>query len=110
MKPEVIVLGLGAMGSAALYHLAKRGIRELGIEQFISGKAYGSSHGQTRMIRKAYFEHSDYVPLLNRAYELWSELEEVSGEKLYHETGIIYFLPEDSRVLKGLFESTRKYQ
>lgn len=61
---DVIVLGVGGVGSAALYHLAAKGLRVLGVEQFEPGHARGSSHGQTRIIRKAYFEHPDYVPLL----------------------------------------------
>lgn len=65
---DVIVLGLGGLGSATLFHLAHRGLRVLGIEQFNIAHDRGSSHGETRVIRKAYFEHPDYVPLLERAY------------------------------------------
>ena len=71
---DVIVLGTGGVGSSAAFHLAQRGVRVLGLDRFPGGHSHGSSHGQTRIIRKAYFEHSDYVPLLNRAYELWDEL------------------------------------
>ncbi len=71
---DCIVLGTGGAGSAALYHLAKRGCRALGIDRFPPGHDLGSSHGDTRIIRQAYFEHPDYVPLLFRAYELWAEL------------------------------------
>jgi sarcosine oxidase len=87
---DVIVVGLGAMGSSACYHLAKRGARVLGIEQFGIPHAFGSSHGDSRIIRLCYYEHPDYVPLLLRAYELWSDLEIASGEKLLHTTGAIY--------------------
>src|SRR2546426_9188046 len=68
---DVIVLGLGAMGSAAAYHLARRGVRVAGIEQYTPAHDRGSSHGRSRVIREAYFEHPDYVPLIQRAYELW---------------------------------------
>src|SRR2546425_5569586 len=68
---DIIVLGLGAMGSAAAYHLARRGVRVLGIEQYTPAHAQGSSHGRSRIIREAYFEHPDYVPLIQRSYELW---------------------------------------
>ena len=77
------------MGSAALYHLARRGKRVLGLERFDVPNDMGSSHGVTRIIRLAYFEHSDYVPLLRRAYELWRELEFEVGEQLLHITGIV---------------------
>ena len=73
---DVIVAGAGGMGSAALYHLARSGVRSCAIERFGIAHDRGSSHGDTRIIRKAYMEHPDYVPLLHRAYELWEELEE----------------------------------
>jgi len=88
-KTDVIVLGVGGMGSAACYQLAKRGVRVLGLEQFQIGHDRGSSHGQTRMVRQAYFEHPNYVPLLKRAYELWNELSQISGQKLFHQIGLI---------------------
>src|SRR5678816_159813 len=68
---DVIVIGIGGAGSAALYHLARRRKRVLGIEQFGIPHEFGSSHGLTRIIRLAYYEHPDYVPLLRRAYQLW---------------------------------------
>jgi sarcosine oxidase len=77
------------MGSAALYHLARRGKRVLGIERFDVPNDLGSSHGLTRIIRLAYFEHSDYVPLLRRAYALWRELESDAREQLLYITGIV---------------------
>jgi sarcosine oxidase len=77
------------MGSAALYHLARRGKRVLGVERFDIAHELGSSHGITRIIRLAYFEHSSYVPLVRRAYELWRELEAESGEQLLHVTGSV---------------------
>ena len=86
---DVVVVGVGGMGSAALYHLARRGRRVLGIERFDVLHEHGSSHGYTRIIRLAYFEHSDYVPLVRLAYELWHELEEEAGERLLTVTGIV---------------------
>jgi sarcosine oxidase len=85
---DCIVLGVGGFGSGALYHLARRGVRVLGIEQFGVAHDRGSSHGETRIIRKAYFEHPDYVPLLHRAYELWHELEAETAQKLMHPVGL----------------------
>jgi sarcosine oxidase len=86
---DVIVVGTGAMGSAALYHMASRGLKVLGLDQFQVPHDRGSSHGLTRIIRLAYFEHPSYVPLLRRAYELWRELEGASGSRLLHVTGSI---------------------
>ena len=85
---DCIVLGVGGFGSGALYHLARRGVRVLGIEQFGVAHDRGSSHGETRIIRKAYFEHPDYVPLLHRAYELWHELERETNRQLLHPVGL----------------------
>ena len=86
---DVVVVGVGGMGSAALYHLARRGKRVLGLERFDIPHELGSSHGVTRIIRLAYFEDPSYVPLLRRAYELWRELEVEAGEQLLHVTGTI---------------------
>src|ERR1700746_409545 len=87
---DAIVIGVGAMGSAALFHLARRGRKVLGIEQFSLPHEYGSSHGITRIIRLAYYEHPSYVPLLRRAFELWRELENRIGERLLIVTGSIH--------------------
>ena len=76
---DVVVVGLGVMGSAALLELARRGVRVVGIERFAPGHDHGSSHGETRIIRLGYFEHPSYVPLLRRTYELWRELEAACG-------------------------------
>ena len=80
---------MGGMGSAAAYHLARRGQRVLGLEQYDVPHDQGSSHGYTRIIRMAYYEHPSYVMLLRRAYELWREIEERAGEQLLHITGSI---------------------
>ena len=98
---DVIVVGLGAMGSSAALHLADRGIRVLGIEQFDIPHALGSSTGFSRMIRMAYYEHPDYVPLLRRAYALWADLESRSGQKLLHLTGGLYMGPRDGGLICG---------
>lgn len=84
---EVIVAGLGAMGSAALYHLARRGVGALGLDRYGPPHALGSSHGRSRIIREAYYEHPLYVPLVQRAYRLWEELERESGASLLLQTG-----------------------
>lgn len=99
---DVIVLGTGGVGSAALYHLAKRGVRVLGLDRFPPGHDRGSSHGQTRVIRQAYFEHPDYVPLLLRAYELWSELSQACGKQLYHEVGLLQAGPAGGSIVPGV--------
>ncbi len=79
---DVIVAGLGGMGSAAAYRLAARGERVLGLERHTPAHALGSSHGQSRIIRQAYFEDPACVPLLLQAYELWEGLEKETGEEL----------------------------
>jgi sarcosine oxidase len=85
---DCIVLGVGGFGSGVLYHLARRGVCVLGIERFTVAHDRGSSHGETRIIRKAYFEHTDYVPLLHRAYDLWRELEQETVRRLLHSVGL----------------------
>src|SRR5687767_9732959 len=106
---DVIVVGVGAMGSSACYHLARRGAAVLGLEQFDIPHDRGSSHGASRMIRMAYYEHPDYVPLLRRAYELWFELERVSGQKLLHVTGGLYLGPADGNLVGGSLQSARQH-
>jgi sarcosine oxidase len=101
----VIVIGLGAMGSAAVYHIARRGVRVLGLEQYQVAHDRGSSHGVNRIFRLAYYEHPGYVPLMRRSIELWNELEQVAGEQLVHVTGSIDAGPEDSQVFSGSLES-----
>lgn len=98
---DVIVVGVGAMGSGACAHLAQRGSRVLGLERFDLPHARGSSHGFSRMIRLCYHEHPDYVPLLVRAYELWRELERTSGRALLHVTGGLYMGPAGCTSVAG---------
>jgi monomeric sarcosine oxidase len=107
---DVIVLGTGGVGSAAAFHLAGRGAKVLGLDRFPGGHANGSSHGETRIIRKAYFEHSDYVPLLNRAYKLWADLEQQSNEQLYHQVGLIEVGPPNGVVVPGVLASALEHQ
>src|SRR4051812_21434652 len=102
---DVIVLGVGGMGSATMYHLARRGLRVLGIERFDVPHELGSSHGESRIIRLAYAEHPDYVPLLRRAYALWRELESRAGEKLLIVTGGIDAGTEESANVQGSLSS-----
>ena len=102
---DVIVAGLGGMGSAALMHLADRGQRVLGLEQHSVPNSFGSSHGETRIIRLAYYEHSNYVPLLRRAFELWRELEDRSGQDLLRITGGLDTGAQHSRVFAGSLRS-----
>ena len=107
---DVIVVGIGAMGSSACHHLARRGVRVLGLEQFDIPHALGSSHGSSRMIRLAYYEHPDYVPLLKRAYALWDQLEAESGQKLLYRTGGIYMGPGDGEIVGGALRSAKDHQ
>ena len=102
---DAIVLGTGGIGSAALLHLAKRGCKVLGIDRFACPHDRGSSHGQTRIIRQAYFEHPDYVPLLLETYRLWDELAQEVGRQLYHEVGVLQIGPPEGEVVAGVFRA-----
>ena len=107
---EVIIVGLGAMGSAAAYHLARRGRSVLGIDRFAPPHPMGSSHGQTRIIREAYFEHPAYVPLVQRAYALWEELERAAGAKLLLKTGGLMIGLPDSALVTGARRSAQTHR
>ena len=102
---DVIVAGVGAMGSAACWHLAKRGLRVLGLERFDLGHAMGSSHGLTRIIRLAYFEGSHYVPIVRRAHQLWQETGDAAGLKLLHVTGSLDLAPEGAGPVESSLQS-----
>ena len=102
---DVIVIGVGGMGSATVYELASRGLRVLGLERFDIPHDFGSSHGVNRVIRLAYYEHPSYVPLLRRSYERWRELESAAGEKLLYVTGSVDTGHEDSAVFSGSMRS-----
>ena len=107
---QAIVVGLGAMGSATLYHLAQRGWRVLGLDQFTAGNRLGSSHGDSRIIRETYFEHPLYVPLVRRAHTLWRELEERSGKSLMTITGGLMIGPPDGAVVTGSLRSAIEHE
>lgn len=109
MPYDAIIVGVGGMGSAAAYHLARRGHRILALEQFPIGHEFGSSHGLTRIIRLAYFEHPSYVPLLQRAFELWRDLERDSGTPLLHVTGGLGIGAEGSEVFEGSLLACRMH-
>jgi sarcosine oxidase len=102
---DAIVVGVGGMGSATVWQLARRGQRVLGLEQFDIPHASGSSHGVNRIIRLAYYEDPSYVPLLQRAYELWHELEAACGERLLITTGSIDASEPDGLVFSGALAS-----
>jgi sarcosine oxidase len=106
---DAIVVGVGGMGSAAVYQLARRGRRVLGLERFDVPNDQGSSHGITRIIRLAYYEDPSYVPLLRRAYELWHELEQIVGERLLVTTGSIDAGPPGSPVFEGSLRSCQLF-
>ncbi len=107
MSYDVAVIGLGVMGSAAAWRLARRGLKVVGLEQFAPAHDRGSSHGKSRVIRQAYFEHPDYVPLVLRAYELWRELEKETGRELLLKTGGLMIGPPESPIVRGSLESAR---
>ncbi len=99
---DAIVLGLGGMGSAAAYHLAARGVNVRGFEQFWLGHNRGSSHGQTRIIRTAYYEHPGYIPLVQRAFELWRDLESITGRQLLTPCDCLSLGPADGAMIAGV--------
>ena len=107
---DVIVLGTGGVGSAAAMHLAARGASVLGLEQFDHGHNRGSSHGQTRAIRMAYFEHPDYVPLLRRTYEHWESLEKATERKLFHQVGLLEVGPANGIVVPGVLKAAAEHK
>jgi sarcosine oxidase len=106
---DVIVLGLGGMGSAAAYHLARRGHRVLGLERFTPAHPHGSSHGRSRVTRTAYFEDPAYVPLLLRAWELWLELGREAGLPILTPTGGLMIGPSGCGLVEGSLRSARTH-
>ncbi|AHG93512.1 FAD dependent oxidoreductase (plasmid) [Gemmatirosa kalamazoonensis] len=106
---DVVVAGLGAMGSAAAFELARRGASVLGLDRFAPPHASGSSHGRARIIREAYFEDPLYVPLVRRAYERWAELERLAGRTLLVPTGGLMLGPPDGVVVAGALRSAREH-
>lgn len=106
---DVIVVGLGAMGSAAALQLARRGTRVLGLDTYPPGHDRGSSHGKTRIIRSAYYESPEYVPLVQRAWELWRQIEEESGRQLLRITGGLYLGRPECELVAGALASARQH-
>ena len=109
MTYDVIVLGVGGMGSATVFELARRGRKVLGLEQFNIGHEFGSSHGINRIIRLAYAEDPRYVPLLRRAYELWREIENRTNDRLLFITGGIDGGPERGSIVQGSLRSCQEH-
>lgn len=107
---DVVVIGCGGFGSSAMFHLAQRGLKVVGIDRFHPPHDRGSSHGETRIIRKAYFEHPSYVPLLHRAWELWEELSERAGDRLIEQRDLLMAGPPGSEVIEGARLSARLHQ
>ncbi len=106
---DVVVVGLGAMGGAAAFHLARRGARVVGVDQYAPPHDRGSSHGRSRIIREAYFEHPDYVPLVQRSYRLWEELQDRCGTPLLRITGGLMVGPPDGELVTGTLASARQH-
>ncbi|MFO1341150.1 MAG: N-methyl-L-tryptophan oxidase [Burkholderiaceae bacterium] len=106
---DVIVIGLGAMGSAAACHLARRGCRVLGLDRFAPPHSQGSSHGLTRIIREAYYEDPLYVPLVQRAYALWQDLEARTGRALLRPIGGVMVGWPDGELVSGALRSARQH-
>ena len=106
---DVAVVGLGAMGSAAAYHLARRGLNVLGLDRYSPPHSLGSSHGETRIIREAYAEHPSYVPIVQRAHELWTELEQDTGRALLLQTAGLTIGPPDGDNITGAELSARRH-
>ncbi|MFM7216407.1 MAG: N-methyl-L-tryptophan oxidase [Bacteroidota bacterium] len=113
MKParhfDHIVLGTGSMGAATCWELARRGESVLGIDRFNVPHDRGSHGGETRIIRKAYYEHPDYIPLLQAAYAGWEELEAASNQQHFFRTGLLYAGREHSSILQGVVQSAKQY-
>tara|TARA_R110000868_G_scaffold304437_17_gene565290 strand:+ start:23656 stop:24816 length:1161 start_codon:yes stop_codon:yes gene_type:complete len=107
---DIIIIGIGSMGSAALYNLSKQGAKVLGLEQFEVVHNKGSHSGQTRIIRKSYFEHSDYVPLLESSYKGWDLIQKETGKHLFHKTGLLYLGRPDHEVMRGIKKSSQQYK
>lgn len=106
---DVLVVGLGAVGSATTYELALRGASVIGVDAFAPPHTMGSTHGKSRIIREAYFEHPSYVPLVQRAFERWAALESATDEPLYRRTGGLSVGKEDSGLVAGVMRSAREH-
>jgi sarcosine oxidase len=107
---DVVVAGLGAMGSAIAFHLAQRNVRVIGLDRFVPPHDRGSSHGESRIIRQAYFEHPSYVPLVLRSYDLWRELESLTAQPLLRVTGGAMLGPAEGALVQGALQSARQHR
>src|SRR5437660_996793 len=108
-SPDVIVIGLGGMGTAVAWQLARRGAKVLGLEQFALGHDRGSSHGHTRIIRQAYYEHPAYVPLVRRAFEGWYDLEQRQGVHLLTACPCLTVGPPEGELVAGVRRSAEEH-
>lgn len=106
---DVAVVGLGAMGSAAAYHLASRGLRVVGFDRFRPPHTHGSSHGESRIIREAYWEDPVYVPMVRRAYELWADLERASNARLFTPTGALFMGTPEGVMVPGCVRTAKEF-
>jgi sarcosine oxidase len=106
---DVAVVGLGAMGSAALLDLARRGVRVTGLDRFQPPHAFGSTHGQSRIIREAYYEDPGYVPLVRRAYQRWALLERETGVEVFRRTGGLMLGRRDGALVAGAMRSAESH-
>lgn len=106
---DVIVVGVGGIGSAVVYELAKRGKDVLGLERYSIPHQMGSSHGYTRIIRRAYHENPQYVSMVNRAYDRWEKLQKEFGEQLLYKTGSLTTGPSTSELVKGALEACEEH-
>jgi sarcosine oxidase len=106
---DVLVVGLGAVGSAATYELAMRGARVIGVDAFAPPHTLGSTHGKSRIIREAYFEHPSYVPLVRRAFVRWAALEAATGDSLYRRTGGLSIGTRESGLVSGVVRSAHEH-
>jgi len=108
-RSEVIVVGLGAMGAALAWRLARRGVRVVGLDRYHPPHALGSTHGRSRIIREAYYEHPHYVPMVQRAFGLWAELEAESRTRLYQPTGGLMIGQADGPLVSGARTSAARH-
>ena len=107
---DVIVIGVGAMGSSTLYHLSKvPNLKVLGIDQFYPPHTNGSSHGETRITRQIYFEHPSYVPMIKKSYPMWRKLESETNTQLFVQTGGIYIGENEGILMKGTIKTAKEH-
>ena len=107
---DFIVVGLGGLGSVVAHDLAASGAQVLGLDRHPLGHAFGSSHGRTRVIRKAYFEHANYVPLLHRSYDRWHDLENETQQNLLDPCGVLQIGPQDGVVVPGVLRAAKQHR